>query len=138
MHCDVYITGLHCNDEDNLAMVTQAVNGDCTAVIAKWNSSVKGEYKQEAQIWKITYKNGDICDRTNQPRQLDLTFVCEPGTEYAADSVIEVQSCVYQLTIHTMYACPDNNKTCLDDDGGDNYGLSAGWIFIIVLLIGIV
>lgn len=121
-------------------MVEQTLleTGNCTegGVIARWDPEVNGTYNTEGNYWEIKYTNGDICDLNDEPRELILSFTCEPGVEHAIEPVTEQTNCVYEMTIATKYACPGNTEICSDSGNGDDgdSGLSGGWVFIILLI----
>ncbi|KAI3906087.1 hypothetical protein MKW92_029882 [Papaver armeniacum] len=51
------------------------------------------------------YTNGTICDLTNQPRETEVRFVCQPGPKGVITSIAELSTCKYALTFQTPYLC---------------------------------
>ena len=66
------------------------------------------------------------------------TFVCDQSTAHQISKVEEVQdSCFYQVTVRTKYACGPGPFTCSEDPIDDASGLSGGWVFIFILFGGL-
>ena len=119
--------------EGNLGqlMVKQTYQQLCEE-ISLWNDGVTPTYEEGK--FTFVYANGAPC--SNQPRQWQPSFICDSGVNgFSAGTVTEsggIGACVYYVDIRTKYACP--GVTC--DASDDSSGLSGGWIFIIILLVG--
>eukprot|EP00252_Welwitschia_mirabilis_P010644 TRINITY_DN2403_c0_g1_i2.p1 TRINITY_DN2403_c0_g1~~TRINITY_DN2403_c0_g1_i2.p1 ORF type:complete len:233 (+),score=48.06 TRINITY_DN2403_c0_g1_i2:237-935(+) len=51
------------------------------------------------------YKNGTICDLTNEPRETEVRFVCSQSNRALIQSVKEVSTCKYQLMVQCPALC---------------------------------
>lgn len=51
------------------------------------------------------YSNGSICDLTNEPRKVLLKLYCDEMTTQHIESIIELESCVYEIRVHTSVVC---------------------------------
>jgi hypothetical protein len=71
------------------------------------------DYFYTAASWAFMYQDGEKCDLTQQPRDLNVFFLCDellpPGAVYIAD-VYEYQTCRYSMQIRTGLACVDENS----------------------------
>ncbi|XP_063766475.1 protein OS-9 isoform X2 [Eleginops maclovinus] len=52
-----------------------------------------------------SYVNGSKCDLNGNPRETEVRFVCEEGSNDYIARVDEPQSCRYVLTVHTSRTC---------------------------------
>nr|XP_033938620.1 protein OS-9 isoform X3 [Pseudochaenichthys georgianus] len=52
-----------------------------------------------------SYRNGSKCDLIGIPRETEVRFVCEEGSNDYIARVDEPQSCRYVLTVHTSRTC---------------------------------
>eukprot|EP00483_Globobulimina_turgida_P008962 UN08980 len=99
--------------------------------IGRWNPALSPEYIEEDNAWQFDYQNGESCN-PSLSRSWAPTFVCNPNEELKWGVVDETfGSCRYTIRIETKFAC-DGVKCELDSSSG----LSGGWIFIIILIVG--
>ena len=119
-------------------MTKQTHNNDDNVCyeIARWNEAFNPQYDDVNKQWLFSYPNGGNCDSTGEPRSWAPTFICDETTELSYGQVVEVSGiCRYEIDIMTKYACLgavcDHNSSKSDDEE-----LSGGWIFIIMLLVG--
>ncbi|XP_011472980.3 protein OS-9 isoform X1 [Oryzias latipes] len=72
-----------------------------------WNNETAKASKQHKlrRHHSQTYVNGSKCDLNGNPREAEVRFVCEEGSDDYIARVDEPQSCRYVLTIHTSRTC---------------------------------
>ncbi|XP_024126364.1 protein OS-9 isoform X2 [Oryzias melastigma] len=72
-----------------------------------WNNETAKASKQHKlkRHHSQTYVNGSKCDLNGTPREAEVRFVCEEGSDDYIARVDEPQSCRYVLTIHTSRTC---------------------------------
>jgi len=93
--------------------------------IGVWDSS--GKLTSNTDGFSLEFDNGskDLC---NFARSITFIFKCSEGEPYGSMIATELQDCIYQVTIPTMYVCDDAAISVSDD-------LSVGSIILIVLLV---
>jgi len=127
----VCTNGNSCNG-DQVMVAQTGEAGDCF-ILGRWDQTISPSYTSiGGGTWSFQYDNGDT-DCGNPARTWAPTFICDRSTEYQVSDATEVpNSCFYEVTVRTRYACGGGPFTCSGDD--DASGLSGGWVFIIILL----
>ena len=125
-------------------MVVQIANendAECFVVGSFDHNEFNPTYNADVGSFTFTYNNGDNYDcKDDNARTWIPTFQCVEDTEWEVGDVTEEgeatdNTCLYQVTITTKYACQDQIQSCSDSDNPNTLGL--GYIFILVLFGGI-
>lgn len=111
------------------------------AAIGRWNGEISPTYKQNTDgdwMFEFEYNNGDDDCGNQQIRNFVPEFICDQSQDFQVGEVFEpgFGGCSYYLPIRTKLAC---GVPCGDIDigaGEESSGLSGGWVFIIILLVG--
>eukprot|EP01084_Bolivina_argentea_P308430 533337_1 len=108
-----------CSDGDPL-MTRQVPNYDpnwCYP-IGRWNPSINPIYDSSTGNWQFAYENGDEC-KPSLNRSWAPTFICNPNVELEWGKVtyeLTLESCRYELTLETRYACPNWTTTTISPE----------------------
>ena len=85
-------------------------NGFCVSYLAKFDAFVEPVYSVASETFTFEYNNGEISGICDHSRQLIIQWICDPNYEYKIDSVTEVASCIYELSINSCLACVNNSE----------------------------
>jgi len=112
------------------AVAGQSFLGACTS-IGYLPASIKDGIDGPKSGVVITYVNNADSKCGPQrtiPRQTQIVLKCDKTQEAALSSISEPGTCVYELTIRSKHACPWEPPKV--------GGIGAGWIFVIIVLVG--
>lgn len=105
------------------------------ARIANWDQ-FESQPSYDGNEWKLEYSNGEQC--FDEPRLFTTVWRCsESENDVRVQEVTEPVPCHYVMIMYTKYACKHNTyskQNCLYPPSSDQYGLSAGWILIIIFI----
>ena len=76
------------------------------------------EYLFATAAWRFRYEDGELCDQTQQPRDLNVYFQCDENFASGAriNTVYEPEACRYVMEVRTPLACvpeSSHNSNCL-------------------------
>ena len=76
------------------------------------------EYRYSTAAWRFRYQDGEKCDQTQEPRELDVYYLCDENFQTGAyiSDVYEPEQCRYTMQIRTPLACvpeSSHNSNCL-------------------------
>eukprot|EP01084_Bolivina_argentea_P241847 405863_1 len=79
----------------------------CSNLLAYWEGlTVNTEpiYNEISKEWIFKYHNGNTCNQN--PSQLTVYWQCNENADYyKVINASEIDSCEYQITIQSKYAC---------------------------------
>lgn len=87
-------------DEYLLGNYTAAEAGEADEVHTD-ESEVGGAVRYVRQL----YRDGEVCELTGSPREVEVRYVCAPGAQTLLASVKEPRSCSYVFTVATPRLC---------------------------------
>jgi len=104
---------------------------DACYILGRWDASIEPTYDASAGTFAFKYDNG-ATDCGFPARTWAPTLKCQCGTAASfTGGVKELPgSCYYEVEIGSKYAC---NGGCPDEESG----LSGGWVFVIILISGL-
>eukprot|EP00485_Elphidium_margaritaceum_P010992 CAMPEP_0202698586 /NCGR_PEP_ID=MMETSP1385-20130828/11863_1 /ASSEMBLY_ACC=CAM_ASM_000861 /TAXON_ID=933848 /ORGANISM="Elphidium margaritaceum" /LENGTH=316 /DNA_ID=CAMNT_0049355339 /DNA_START=29 /DNA_END=976 /DNA_ORIENTATION=- len=80
----------------------------CLGAVAEWdNGQTQPIYLPEAQLWQLTYSNGESCSGIlGKPTVFNLEFICDESA--SSPQILQAQAiseCVYEMIIASILAC---------------------------------
>eukprot|EP01084_Bolivina_argentea_P283226 485015_1 len=73
----------------------------------------KAEYSFHGNSWRFQYQDGELCDITQQPRNISIYYHCnDVNNKHSAfvESVTETSPCNYYMSIKSTLACVSQNE----------------------------
>jgi len=70
------------------------------------------QYLYGGASWMFDYRDGEICDSTQQPRELTVFYLCDENLDRGAyiEDVYEYDVCKYSMQVRTPHACIPKDK----------------------------
>ena len=99
--------GLYCEAQSGNSMVNanSVSDGECTDILAMWDSSVEPVYSKTNSSWMFNYQNGQLCGADKSKNyQFNLVFICT-NDSWPQARTSQVDDCKYKMTISSMYTC---------------------------------
>jgi len=126
-----------CSNFGVSSMVAQMTINDhsiCNTYLATYSAMDLPSY--DGFEWTFKLSSGQTSSGCLTGRKLNIYFVCnDESNPFANVRVTTTQSCTYAMSIDTCLACGKSACVISLPDDSDN-GLSGGWVFIIILLVG--
>jgi len=127
-----FLSGSGCSTNPPNAYAGQVYQGNCVSL--GYQYTVHDGKNGPRNGVQITYTNDHSADKCpgNKNRVVNLVVNCASGIEASLDGIGESGghgSCIYDITMKSKHGCPTNAP-------GTIGGLSGGWVFVIIVLVG--